>query len=421
MRRTLIQHTALWILLSSAAPLSSAFAQELVEPWGTPDAVFSETAPVWVPYVSGTAKPGSDRSLLYGDFVLPLYQDGQSLLLLEMRGQIDDNDASEFNLGLAYRELLSPGWIFGAYAFWDRLHSANSNSFNQATIGVEAMSFLWDARMNVYLPESGGEFVGPATSMMANGTVVVANGVERAYHGVDIELGALMYSWGDNADHELRGFVDLFYFNSDAPGFQSIAGPRGRLEWRWYDLPCLGNGSRFTCGIEAQYDDVREGQFFGLATLRIPLDPCAWKRPKLNPLQRRMVDPIVRDVDIVSNTTTQYERAVNSRTGRTIDDVVLINGHTTRDTGKSVGELISQAGDNGVVVFSGDAGDIRIPDPSALRQGQTVLGGGSPLAVRGLTTGRGATLWAPGSRPDIIHNTSGQIGGGNGPPRAASC
>ena len=416
--RFLVCSLALW-----CTSLSASFAQDLVEPWITPDSVlapdaaFMDAPAVWTPYVSGTVKPGDDRSLLGGELVVPVWQDGRRLVFVNARGQIDDNDASEWNLGLAYREMLWPGWIVGAYAYWDHLHTAHSNNFNQATLGVEAMSFLWDMRMNVYLPESGAEFTSSSSAMVSNGTVVVVNGQERAYHGVDVEVGALLYSWGSNADHELRGFFDLFYFDSDAPGFEDISGPR-RLEWRWYDLPCLGNGTRFTCGIEAQYDDVREGQFFGFATLRIPLDPCAWRRPKLNPLQRRMVDPIVRDVDVVTNVASQSERAIDQRTGRIIDQVTVIDGRTARETGKSVDALIAEAGSNSLVVLSGDAGDLRVAAPLTLQSGQTVLGGGSPLRVTGLGTGRSATLWAPGRRPDVIHNVTELPGMGNPPPRA---
>ena len=97
--------------------------------------------------------------------------------------------------------------------------------------------------------------------------------------------------------------------------FESVTGPRGRVEWRAYDLPVLGPGSRFMMGVEAQWDEPRGSQAFGLASLRIPFDVFSDKstRKQLTGLDRRMLQPVIRDVDVVTSEvkTTEITAALN--------------------------------------------------------------------------------------------------------------
>jgi hypothetical protein len=100
----------------------------------------------------------------------------------------------------------------------------------------------------------------------------------------------------------LRAFAGGYFFDSYAAGFPQLAGPRVRLEMRLFDLAFLGDGSRLTASAEFQHDDVRDSQGFGGIQVQIPLGKG--KRdsgaPCLTPLQRRMLDPVVRDIDIIT-------------------------------------------------------------------------------------------------------------------------
>ncbi len=363
------------------------------------DRLFAGPPPLWIGYVSSTFMPGTDRVLWNGELFLPLWQDGNNLWFFDMRGQIDNADAGEFNIGTGFRTLAPEGWIFGSYIFYDRLFSANDNRFSQGTIGFEVMDYHRDFRLNVYFPESRGQATSaPPSATISDGTIVVRSGVERAYWGLDLEAGHLLWATGPNAQHEVRGFVGVYHFDNSSSGFDNITGPRARLEWRWYDLPHFGIGSRFTCGLTVQADGERGGDAFLFAGLRIPLDPWAHARRPLSPLQRRMVDPLVRDVDVVSNVRQMTEAAVNPQTGQTINSARVI------DNRDDLAALLPESSTNSIVVIDGNAGDIISSSAIKLRPGQTVFGGGSQMTVRGARTGRAAVWTAPGSRPTIEFN-----------------
>src|SRR5690606_29411031 len=318
--------------------------------------LFGFDAAIWPGFISGNLMPGTDRFLFGGEWFQPLYQDGRTLWYFNFRGQGDDNSASEFNTGTGVRVLTDPGWIFGGYAYWDHLRSRHGNNFNQGMIGFEAMSVLWDARMNVYFPESGPKAAGPAIASISGGNLVVSSGFERAYWGMDFEVGHLLWASGPAAQHEIRGFAALYHFDHSAAGADSITGPRVRGEYRWHDLPYFGPGSRFTFGLTLQADEERDAQLFAFARLRIPLDPWAHSRRPLSPLHRRMLDSVVRDVDIVTSTTRQSERALNPLTGREIRGYARIDAGT-----QNAHDLLEDLDTDSVIVLDGSEGVINAP------------------------------------------------------------
>ncbi|MBX3438389.1 MAG: right-handed parallel beta-helix repeat-containing protein [Planctomycetaceae bacterium] len=367
--------------------------------WGTSaafDGMFRGDEPVWAGFLSSTYMPGTERTLWNGDLFLPLYQDGTTLWYLNVRGQVDDDDAAEFNIGSGVRTLARPGLIFGTYLFYDRLFSANNNGFSQGTFGVEVMDVCWDYRFNVYFPESKAKPTSiPPKASISDGTIVVNSGEERAYWGLDFEAGALLGAWGPNAQHELRGFAAIYHFDHSAAGYDNITGPRVRLEWRYHDLPMFGSGSRLTCGVTLQTDTERGGDAFAFIGLRVPLDPWACQRQPISRMQRRMLDNVVRDVDVVTNARMMSEPAVNPHNGQTIGSVHVL------DREDDLAQLIPSYNDNSVVVIDGAQGDIISRSDVALRPGQLILGGGSQTMVRGATTGRVAKFTAPGTRPTV--------------------
>jgi hypothetical protein len=231
---------------------------------------------------------------------VPLWQSWDDLLFLDIRGRVDDRDAGDFNIGLGYRTFITPEWIFGGYAYYDLARSSQSNTFHQATLGVDLLSIDWDLRINGHFPGSGGETANTATGL-SNGTIITNMFQERAYAGFSTEIGRRLLRWGWNDVHEVRGFLGGYYFNHRADGFGSFGGPLVRLEYRMYDIPLLGEQSRLMFGVEASYDSMRNEQVAGLFQVRIPLD---WRsgrdrrgRDRLDPLRRRMLDLPMRDID----------------------------------------------------------------------------------------------------------------------------
>lgn len=274
----------------------------------------SEFSQRWQAFTAWEFKPGNRRVLGDGQLFIPLWQDDESLIFADLRGQADDSENLEGNWGIGLRKLVDNEWIWGAYGFVDNRWTENQNHCLQGTLGIEALSFKWDFRANGYIPEEGPKSAVSGQNIFFQGNnIVLRHGVERAYYGLDAEIGRLLESWADD-QVELRGFVGGFHFDNDNAGFQNISGPRVRLELRAYDLGWFGNGSRVTLGAEYQWDQIRDDQVFAMLRVRVPLGRSS--RCRMGRLERRMVERIVRDVDIVAQTGGAAPA----------DDVILTNG-----------------------------------------------------------------------------------------------
>tara|TARA_R110002095_G_scaffold188226_2_gene165513 strand:- start:10414 stop:13026 length:2613 start_codon:yes stop_codon:yes gene_type:complete len=346
-------------------------------------------------YTAWEIKPGNERVLGDGQIMVPLWQTSDSLLFADLRGQMDDQSSYEGNWGLGFRQIRDDSWILGAYGFYDLRHTEYGNDFNQGTFGLEALSVEWEARVNGYIPETGTKSVSSLNGAgISNGTIVVRAGEERAYHGVDAEIGKLLNDWCDG-DVELRGYVGGYHFDTNAGGYPHISGPRGRVELRAYDLNCLGEGSRVTIGGELQWDEVRDTQVFAMLRVRIPLGPSNDSR-QLTRLERRMLDRVVRDVDVVAHAQQgPEEAAINPLTGREFGQVEVVDANGNLQTAVNTADV------NGTVIVSGAAGQLNPANTINLQEGQTLLGGGSSLQVTGANSGLAVTFTAPGSRPVI--------------------
>ena len=272
---------------------------------------FSSTGK-WKGYLEFLGKPGTERSLGQPDLLLPVLQDINDMTFLNVRGQLqfDNTDVHEYNIGVGHRHMFQE-WILGGYGYFDHRNTQFNNSYNQFTGGLELMSVDWAFRVNGYLPENKTETMTSGANATVirpgDGINVQVDGVvqEKALPGVDGEVGYLLpIPWKAYRAvfDETRVYAGGYHFIGE-DGFESVTGPRGRVEWRAYDLPVLGPGSRFMMGVEAQWDEPRGSQAFGLASLRIPFDVFSdkSKRKALKGLDRRMLQPVIRDVDVVTS------------------------------------------------------------------------------------------------------------------------
>ena len=272
---------------------------------------FSSTGK-WTGYLEFLGKPGTERSLGQPDLFLPFLQDANDMTFLNIRGQLqfDNTDVHEYNIGLGHRHMFQE-WILGGYGYYDHRNTQFNNAYRQFTGGLELMSVDWAFRVNGYLPENKTETVlsGANVSVIRPGDQITVqiDGIvqEKALPGLDGEVGYLLpIPWEAYRAvfDETRVYAGGYHFLGE-DNFESVTGPRGRVEWRAYDLPVLGPGSRFMMGVEAQWDEPRGSQAFGLASLRIPFDVFSDKstRKQLTGLDRRMLQPVIRDVDIVTS------------------------------------------------------------------------------------------------------------------------
>jgi hypothetical protein len=323
----------------------------------------------WGAILDAQYKPGS-RAFWGGDLMLPVMQEETSLLMLYARGLFDEDgwyapgDTQEFNIGAVFRRQVDCDHILGAYAFYDTKTSEFDNQFHGCAVGVESLSAQFDARINGYLTGDDVEEITELNqAVLVDDNLFVRQGLEGAYHGFDAEAGTLLYQFGHNCLNEVRGYAGGYYFDGPTGSFDEITGPKLRLEARFYDLPRLGVGSRLTLGAEYRYDDERESEGFFVARLQIPIGALARRAlpclpdtcSRLSYLDRRMLDPVIRDDDIITNATRgPLENAINLECGETISGVAFVRA------GDDAESITEGAGEDSLVIFDGTDGQIDV-------------------------------------------------------------
>lgn len=345
-------------------------------------------APQWGAHLDLEGKLGSQRSLGEADVFLPLAQDGRSLVFANLRGRFDDHDSREFNLGLGWRRMQADGWNLGGYGYFDRRRSNHGNYFNQATFGAEALGPDWDWRANLYLP-FGDRVRGLGADSRASLSgasiqVVTTSREERALKGFDAEAGWRTPLFGRDDPRQLRLYFGGYRFSDDKA---IVAGPRVRAELALEEVPALWKGAKLFLSAEAQYDSPRGSQGFLSLRLRIPLDKDS-RHGALSAQARRMTAPIVRDVDIVTQSrvsSTLVETATQTAGGQAI---TVLDSATT--AGAALPGAVAAAGANSTVILSGS---FNTTAPVTLQTGQTLMGAGT-LSVT-TPSGRSASLTTP--------------------------
>lgn len=376
--------------------LASAPALAQQDDWQRPFAVTAK----WGPFLDVEGMVGTQRSIGELDLFVPLGQNEQTLLFSDFRFKADNQNSLEGNLGLGARHMLPGGWNLGGYGYFDRRQTPNYNYFSQLTFGAEMLGTNFDFRANTYWPigqtsASMGTTGGPTTAAVSGSTLLVTTpqtttSTEYALSGFDAEAGVRVPIFDMTGPYDLRFYAGGYRFSDGVT--QVIAGPRLRLEFTNYRIPELWGGTRLMTGVEYQYDDVRGSQAFASLRLRVPLQAEA-RRGSLNYQERRMTDPIVRDVDIVSQvqrivTPSITEAATATATGQTITGISSAN-----TTGANLPGAVTAAGANSFVVLQGTFNTAN--NNVQTQQGQTLMGAGQ-VAVR-TASGRTVTASMPGA------------------------
>jgi hypothetical protein len=345
----------------------------------------------WGPHVDLEAKPGSKRSLGEADLFLPLSQDARTLWFANIRTRFDNRDGYEGNLGLGVRRMLENGWNLGAYAYADRRRSDLGNTYDQATVGLEALGRDFELRANVYTPVGtrARDIGATSTASLSGASVQVSTAFreERALKGYDAEAGWRVPIWDAEAHRQLRIYLGGYRF---ADAGISVNGPRARVEFAVQDLPWFEGRSSLFVGAETQHDSARGTNNFAYVRLRIPLGKSGGASPRLSAQERRMTAPVVRDIDIVTQSHTRAtlnETASATANGQPL--TVLDAGSTS---GAALPGAVAAAGANSTVVLTGT---FNTTVQTALQPGQTLMGAGS-LAVR-TPSGYTAAVRLPGA------------------------
>jgi len=348
----------------------------------------------WAPYVDVEGKLGTDRNLGEVGVFVPLGQSQDSLLFGNLITRFDDQDSFEGNVGLGYREIVDGNYILGGYAFFDRRKSASDNYFNQVMAGAEFMTDVWTVRANGYFadndlaPTSGGVVTQSGTQ------IFVQSNLEGALSGFDAEVGRVIPLGLE--DVTLTGFAGGFHFGRS--GFEDVSGPRGRAELSFNNLwdTVLPSGTQLRFGAEVQHDDVRDTQGFFSARLRVPLFGGS-SSSNLSVLDQRMVDPVVRDIDVVAGGTLSAPVTPEFQNNGT-----TLRGANIIDADDDLGAALTAAGENVLVVVDGSKGALTSANRTLAQTGQSIVGAQvAQLILTDPTTGQ-SIVWRPnGVRPTL--------------------
>jgi hypothetical protein len=276
---------------------------------------YAEAFEPWQGAVDFHTKVGNERTIGSVDVMIPLQQDENNMLFLDTRGIFTNQDTTEGNVGIGYRckNCISKNWIFGGYAFWDRRRSQYDNYFSQATIGAEILSDTWDVRINGYQPMSEKRLISQSASSAAlspDGSVLIDNGqvFEKALRGYDIEVGRRLDAEGNTWAH-------LAFYKFGGWGDPNIDGMRLRLYSDVTDWLRLG--------AETMYDSPRGHTSFAEMRIRIPFGPKPEK--EVSALQKRFYEPIVRDIDIVTQSVSPPKEVMKGSNGETVKVIFVDN------------------------------------------------------------------------------------------------
>lgn len=363
------------------------------------------------PYADLGFKPGNRRGIGQLNLMIPLLQQGDWILFADLRGIADTERGLEGNAGLGYRGMVGTKyrWIYGGYAFFDARRTKSNKLYYQINPGVELLSEDFDVRANGYIPvgRTRYQLSGTTTSAGGAGTVQVVGtrifmsvpggGEEEiSMAGVDGEVGVRIPWLGEPEVRVYAGGYAFFRL-----GVKPIIGPRFRAEARLFDLPLLGPQSRFTLGIETSWDRVRKQQVYGFLNLRVPLGAVAASpAPVLDRFERRMVDPIVKDVDIVTERRKTGgpggEEPVKFR-GVEIKEVQSVNASD------DLPAKVAAAPDGTIFVI---IGNVATAAAANVLSNQFFIGGGTTLAFTGARTGAPGSYTFAGT-PGVLTTSAG--------------
>ena len=400
--------------------LSSSCAAALLAGTGSA-ALAQEPAPLWGAWGELGAQAGSQNAAFLEGF-MPLAQDGNSIVFLDLRLDYGENSKGSASVGLGFREIVGPDLILGANAFVDLVRTDNGNQFLGMTLGVEAFTSIFDIRLNGHIPLGGVSKLSSTTT--STGVTIVNNQLveqssltersEALLYGLTGEIGA-MFDSPFSEDQRLRTYVGGYVY--DRGGHAMETGARLGLEYQIDGALGLA-GSRLTLGAELVYDKEDELDAIASARFRVPLfagrtEDGADTASRLSPIQERMSEGIRRDKGIRSSARARTSPqtatpVINPTTGRVYGGVYYANaaggGVGSFADPTSLATAVANAGTDGIVVVLGAGGTVTTSGVT-LQSGQILTGGGESVGVQ-LASGATTTF--------LLSGTNGTIDGDPG-------
>ncbi|MCO6401285.1 MAG: inverse autotransporter beta domain-containing protein [Verrucomicrobia bacterium] len=309
---------------------------------------------------------GESTSEGYLDILQPLVGGQSALLFFNPKLSGNDDDESEWSIGLGGRVLLpKPELILGANVFYDERETSQNHRFDQIGAGLELLSTWIDARGNYYWPDDKRRVIASDsqiseqqssqswwgdiyarryqlkqnryTRVSTQTTTRYFDRYEAALEGYDLELGVrLPYLPGWL---EARIFGGYYSFEGDFT--EDIDGFRGRLEVR--ALPALVLDAELYENKELTGSDYFVGvrvdlpfDLWNLARGRNPFEGIGESaRPTRREMRDRLSDMVMRDphvrmhesgwIEDPSRMTVSRKSKTTSKGHVVLDDVNFVN------------------------------------------------------------------------------------------------
>lgn len=259
---------------------------------------------IYNPSADLTGKFSKGRNIAEFNYMEPLSESGNTLPILDLKLKLDNKKSKEINLGLVLRHNYADKAIFGAYAYFDHRTKANNFSISGLTAGVEILSKYIDARVNIYVPENKVHKIKHRNdSLHADSRFIYelsgGHTYESGSKGYDIEIGTPLFALSDSLNEKIGTKIHVAKYRFKGAKTQEVKGTRFRLE---QDIATvwLGDDSyKLHMNAETQFDKVNKRQnFIGLGLKITFNDSQNAEKKNINSLSHRMMDTIIRDVDI---------------------------------------------------------------------------------------------------------------------------
>ncbi|HEV7319500.1 MAG TPA: inverse autotransporter beta domain-containing protein [Ensifer sp.] len=343
-----------------------------------------------------------------GGFFLPFVVDSGNAIFIDTRGAIENDAVRQGSIGAGYRFRANEQWVIGAYGYYDYLKSTHGNSFSQVSFGLEALSGDLEMRSNFYLPLTGAKALSAFNAAYVRDHVLVfQEGKERARRGIDAEVGGRLPVFDEGSNVQLKVFGGSYWYGGRNLG--DMFGAKLRAELTFADLPGLSEGSTVSLGVTGTYDNEDKLKGAVMARLRIPFGATGSTGDAFDPMTQR-VERATR-IRTHAGATGDIEAAQFVDSGRNAGRVVTVS--SASGSASDINALIGAAGTNALILADGNLG---LDRTLTLGNGQTLLGGGGAITVRGASSGatanfvnRGAATTITGYNPaqDVIAMASG--------------
>ncbi|PHR90462.1 MAG: hypothetical protein COA78_35310, partial [Blastopirellula sp.] len=155
-----------------------------------------------------------------------------------------------------------------------------------------------------------------------------------------------------------------------------------------------------------EHDQVRGSVGSGMLSLRIPFGKGGKSsKRRLNALGRRMVNPIVRDIDIVSNQKSTFGALEGVKVGDLGQEIDAYHTITTSDDVEDYIE--NTASTNALIVIDGTPGTYNYASEITIQSGQAIIGGGGTVEFTGINSGTKLNHTFSGTSPVLSNSNSG--------------